>query len=155
VTSAADPAMVVPLTVADLPGGPVQPLPVVTPLNEHFWRGGAAGELRVLRCDDCGKYVHPPRPACPCCLSRSLTARAVSGEASVYSVTVNHHPWYPGQQVPYAVALVELPEQPGLRLTTNIVGCPPEKVQIGMQVRAVFVPAEDVWVPVFAVAVPS
>jgi uncharacterized protein len=143
------------LTVADLPGGPIQPLPVVTALNEHFWHGGAAGELRILRCDACQEYVHPPRPACPRCLGRSLTPQAVSGAATVYSVTVNHHPWYPGQQVPYAVALVELPEQAGLRLTTSIVGCAPDKVWIGLPVRAVFVPVEDVWVPVFAAAEPS
>jgi uncharacterized protein len=155
VKRAGGPAVTGALTAADLPGGPVQPLPVVTVLNEHFWRGGAAGELRFLRCDACGEYVHPPRPVCPRCLGRRLTARAVSGAATVYSVTVNHHPWYPGQQVPYAVVLVELPEQAGLRLTTSIVGCPPEAVRIGMPVRAVFVPVEDVWVPVFAAAEPS
>lgn len=150
-----EPAVTGGLTAADLPGGPVQPLPVVTALNEHFWRGGAVGELRILRCDACGEYVHPPRPACPRCLGRRLTPRAVSGVATVYSVTVNHHPWYPGQQVPYAVALVELPEQAGLRLTTSIVGCPPGAIRIGMPVRAVFVPVADVWVPVFAAAEPS
>jgi uncharacterized OB-fold protein len=134
---------------SSLPGGPLQPLPVVTSLNEHFWHGGARGELSFLRCQDCATYVHPPRPVCPTCLGRRLAPEAVSGQGSVYSVTVNHHPWYPGQEVPYVVALVELHEQAGLRLTTNITGCDPEQVKTGMPVKAVFTEVEDVWIPTF------
>ena len=51
------------------------------------------------------------------------------------------------------VALVELAEQPGLRLTTNIVHCPPEAVGIGQEVEVVFRriedPGGDVWLPLF------
>ena len=32
---------------------PFRVLPAVTPENEHFWLGGAEGELRFLRCADC------------------------------------------------------------------------------------------------------
>jgi uncharacterized OB-fold protein len=74
---------------------------------------------------------------------------AVSGTGVVYTLTINHQPWYPGQTVPYAVAMVELPEQVGLRLTTNIIGCEPEAVCIGMPVRVRFVPFEDVHLPLF------
>jgi uncharacterized OB-fold protein len=61
----------------------------------------------------------------------------------VYSYIVNHHAVVPGFQdeAPYVVALVELDEQKGLRLTTNMVGCKPEEVKVGMPVEAVF---EDV-----------
>jgi uncharacterized OB-fold protein len=48
---------------------PFRLLPHITPANEHFWRGGQAGELRFLRCHPCGEYVHPPSPRCPRCLS--------------------------------------------------------------------------------------
>ena len=49
----------------------------------------------------------------------------------------------------HLVAIVELDEQPGLRLTTNIIECPPEEVYIGQSVRVVFEQKEDVWLPLF------
>jgi uncharacterized OB-fold protein len=73
----------------------------------------------------------------------------VSGDAVVHTFTVNHQPWQPGVQVPYVVAIVELPEQDGLRLTTNIVGCAPEEVRIGMPVHVTFEQVDDVFLPLF------
>jgi hypothetical protein len=52
-------------------------------------------------------------------------------------------------QVPYVVAIVELPEQSGLRLTTNIVNCQPDQVRIGMAVAVTFCEQEDVFLPLF------
>ena len=43
-----------------------------------------------------------------------------------------------------------LDEQPGLRLTTNVVGCAIEEVSIGMPVRVVFEERDGVWIPLFA-----
>ena len=129
---------------------PFRLLPAVGPDNEHFWRGGAANELRFLRCTACREYVHPPAPICPACLGRELRPEAVSGRARVHTYTVNHHPWVPGFPPPYVVAIVDLEEQPGLRLTTNIVGCAPEQVTIGMPVRVVFEERDDgIFLPLF------
>lgn len=130
-------------------GKPKRLLPEVTPENAHFWTGGAEGELRFLRCRACGYYIHPPSPICPRCLSRDRTVEAVSGRAEVVTYTVNHQPWLPGFPPPYVVAIVEIEEQPGLRLTTNIVKCSPDRVQIGMPVRVRFEQHEDVYVPLF------
>ena len=124
-------------------------LPAVTPQTEHFWRGGARGELMILRCASCGTYIHPPAPVCPSCLGREHKPEPVSGKAEVVTFTVNHQPWNPTVEVPYAIALVELDEQQGLRLATNIVGCPPEDVHIGMRVRVTFLERDDVWLPLF------
>ncbi len=129
---------------------PFRPLPQVTPENEHFWRGGADGELRFLRCRSCRYYVHPPAPICPECLSRDLFAEAVSGRAVVHTFTVNHQPWIPGFDPPYVVAIVALEEQEGLRLTTNLVNCEPEDVSIGMRVKVLFEDVgDDVFLPLF------
>src|SRR3989449_8457980 len=49
----------------------------------------------------------------------------------------------PGMEVPYAIGLVELIEQADLRLTTNIVGCAPDAVTIGMPVRVTFRDVSD------------
>jgi uncharacterized OB-fold protein len=129
--------------------GPFRILPELTKESEHFWRGGQAGELRFLRCRACRSYVHPPAPVCSSCRGRELAPEAVSGRGVVHSYTVNHQPWVPADAVPYVIAIVELEEQAGLRLTTNIVGCAPEAVRIGMPVRVVFEPAGDVFVPLF------
>ena len=129
---------------------PFRVLPRVTPQNEHFWRGGADGELRFLRCGGCRYYVHPPAPICPECLSRDLSAEAVSGRAVVHTFTVNHQPWIPGFDPPYVVAIVALEEQQGLRLTTNLVNCEPEDVSIGMRVKVLFEDVGDeVFLPLF------
>lgn len=133
---------------------PFRVLPRVTEVNEHFWRGGSDGELRFLRCQDCGYWIHPPGPRCPACLGANLSPEAVSGEATVFSFTINVQDWgLPTYEPPYVIAIVELPEQAGLRLTTNIVGCAPDAVTIGMPVRVVFEHHDDrgyeVWVPLF------
>ena len=129
---------------------PFRLLPQVGPENEHYWQGGAENELRFLRCSDCRYYVHPPSPLCPECLSRDLAPEAVSGRAVVHTFTVNHQPWIPGFDPPYVVAIVELPEQLGLRLTTNIVNCEIDEVAIGMPVQVTFEDlGDDVWLPLF------
>ena len=73
----------------------------------------------------------------------------MSGRARVATFTVNHQPWIPGFEPPYLVAIVELVEQPGLRLTTNLVNCALDAARIDMPVRVVFEPRDDVWIPLF------
>ena len=79
----------------------------------------------------------------------------MSGDAVVHTYTVNWQPWYPNLDPPYVVAIVELPEQEGLRLTTNIVGCEPDDVRIGMPVHVVFEEYDGVWLPFFEPAAGS
>lgn len=131
------------------PAVEVRRLPVLTPETETFWLGGADGTLRFLRCQSCGYYIHPPSPVCPQCLTRDLAYEPVSGKATVATFTINYQPWHPGQDVPYVVAIVELPEQEGLRLTTNIVNCKPENVRIDLPVQVTFRQAEEIWLPLF------
>jgi uncharacterized OB-fold protein len=128
--------------------GPIPP-PKVTAENEHFWTGGARGELVFLHCAACDFYIHPPSPRCPRCLGRQVAPRSVSGRATIYSFTVNHQQWVPDLTVPYTIALVAIEEQPSLRLTTNIIGCPPEDVTIGMPVLVTFVRRGKAWLPMF------
>lgn len=134
---------------------PFRVLPRITPSNQHFWTGGADGKLCFLRCADCETFVHPPAPRCPACLGRTLAPESVSGRGRVLTVTLNHQPWVPSPDHPYAIAIVEIEEQPGLRLMTNVVGCAPEAVRIGMAVRVVFEAHDDVYVPLFEPAEPA
>jgi uncharacterized OB-fold protein len=72
----------------------------------------------------------------------------VSGRATLHSYTVNHQQWIPDSE-PYVIGLVEIDEQPGLRLTTNVVGCEPEDVEIGMELEVCFEEQDSVWFPLF------
>ena len=129
---------------------PFRLLPRLTEQTEHFWTGGAHGELRILRCQDCGYWLHPPGPICPICLTKNLAPEATSGRATVHAYTINHQAWYPGLDPPYVIAVVELPEQEGLRLTTNVVDIEPDQVETGLPVQVVFEQYDDVWLPFFA-----
>ena len=129
---------------------PFRLLPQLTPENEHFWTGGAENELRLLRCTACGTWIHPAQPLCPACLSRDLEVAVASGLGRVATFTINHHPWIPGFDPPYVIAIVELEEQRGLRLMTNLVGVAPDDVRIDLPVRVVFEPCEDgIHLPLF------
>jgi uncharacterized protein len=135
--------------MTDAPETPFRLLPLLDDGNTPYWTGGEHGELRFWRCQDCGWWIHPPQPRCPSCLSKALAVEAVSGRAVVHTFTINHQAWMPGPELPYVVAIVELPEQEGLRLTTNIVGVPAEDVRIGMAVEVEFEHHDDVWIPLF------
>jgi len=137
--------------VSDGPEAPYRPRPRLTALTEPYWTSGRDGVLRIQRCDTCGFFVHPPGPACPRCHGRALTFTAVAGGATVMAATVNHQPWYPGWPETYVVAIVELDEQPGLRLATNLVGDVPAD-PIGARVQVEFLDHDGVWLPVFAVS---
>jgi uncharacterized protein len=125
-----------------------RPAPAVTDRTAAFWSGGAVGELRIVRCQACGWWLHPPMPLCPQCHGRALVPEVVSGRGTVWSFTVNRYQWNPALEPPYVLAEVELEEQPGLRLLTAIVDC--DDVVIGMPVQVRFEPAGDAWAPVFA-----
>ena len=129
---------------------PRRVLPAPTPETASFWTSGRDGRLRIQRCTQCEYYIHPPTPVCPRCGGRAVEPTVVSGHATVFAVTVNHQAWTPDLQVPYAMAIVELPEQDGLRMSTSIVGCPPDEVRIGMDVTVTFEDHDPLYLPMFA-----
>lgn len=125
------------------------PLPLLTPETRPFWTSGGRGALEIHRCDQCGRWMHPPQPYCAPCGSFDVHPRPVRGDGHVVSFTVNEQPWVPGQRVPFVLAVVELDEQPGLWVITRIEGCEPGAVTIGLPVRVRFEQAGDVWLPLF------
>jgi uncharacterized OB-fold protein len=145
------------VTTSDAVGENVEPpfriLPKLTESNRDFWTGGAVGELRFWRCRDCRTYIHPPQPICPTCLSKDMVVEAVSGRATLATYSINHQAWMPGPDLPYVVAIVEIVEQPSVRLTTNLVNCPHDEIVIGMPLRVTFEhhpdPEGDVYLPLF------
>lgn len=115
-----------------------KPLPQPSAITEYFWQGTKRQELLIQRCKDCQQYIFYPRSHCPQCFSKALEWVKSSGRGKVYSFTIVRRAALPSfaQDVPYVFAIIELDE--GVRLTSNIVGCKPEEVRIGMPVTAVF-----------------
>ena len=143
------------MTRAECTAAGLPPVPAVTDLNEHFWRGGETGGLLIQRCGACGFWLHPPSPVCRRCLSSDVGPVAVSGRGRVRTFTVNHQPWFPGLPTPYVIAIVELDEQPGLQFLTRLVDCSPDTVTSGLRVEVRFEPHGDVHLPLFAPDAPS
>jgi uncharacterized protein len=126
-----------------------RPAPPITERTGDYWRSGADGILRIARCQSCRRFLHPPKPICPDCRGRDLRFEPVSGKGSVYALTINRYQWNPGMPPPYVIAEVELPEQAGLRITSNIVGCEVDAVKVGMAVTVTFDNVGETWIPVF------
>jgi uncharacterized OB-fold protein len=129
-----------------------KPLPLADDETQGFWDGCREHELRVLRCEDCSTYIHQPAPMCHSCNSTRLSWQRVSGQGEVYSWVVVHHAPGAGFQdeTPYVIAWIELSEQPGLRILSNVVGCQPANVEAGMRVQVEFQDVTDtVSLPVF------
>lgn len=127
--------------------------PDTTADTEFFWRAGHDGVLRVLGCARCAYLIHPPAPYCPACGSRDVAPRDLSGRARVYSFTVLPPP--AEGAAPPVLAVVELAEQSGLRLMSNVVGCDAAQVRIDLPLRVLFEPCDDLMIPLFRPEEPS
>ena len=129
-------------------------LPLESPDTAGYFEGGRLGELRVQACLACGRLRHPPCPVCPWCHATQREWRAVSGRGRIWSFIVPHPPLLPGftELAPYNVVLVELDEDPTIRITGQLVErvgaspstLDPATIVIGAPVRAVFHLVEDV-----------
>jgi uncharacterized protein len=108
-----------------------------------FWDATRRGELVLPWCRACERPFWFPRSICPGCLGDDIDWRVASGDGTVYACSVQHKPG-PGRESdapPYAVVLVDLAE--GVRVMSNVLGCPPGEVAVGMRVRATWQPLSD------------
>jgi uncharacterized OB-fold protein len=115
-----------------------KPLPEKSAAALPFWEAANQDTLKIQRCRSCNAAQFYPRDLCRECWSRELDWISCSGKATVYSYTICRLPPHPGfeEDLPLVIAIVELEE--GVTMTTNIIGCDPEQVEIGMPVEAVF-----------------
>lgn len=141
---------------APLEGVPLPDLERIPDYERGFWEGTRNGELRIQQCSDCGLFRHLPTPMCPQCSSLNYAWTRVSGRGFVYSFVIVRHPVHPAiaerEQVPYNVCMIELEEQEGLRLCSNVLNVAPEDIHVDMPVQVALIPAVDdpeVVLPVF------
>lgn len=97
------------------------PQPEPDPDTEGYWSAMSAGVLSLARCEECARWVHPPTERCAAC-GGGMRFEPVVGTGTVYSFITVHQPSVPGylRDLPYRVVLVELDDQPGLRLPGGI-----------------------------------
>ncbi|GAC1654315.1 MAG: OB-fold domain-containing protein [Mycobacterium sp.] len=127
------------------------PIPVPDPDTAPYWEGLKNGKLMLCRCDDTGKWIHPP-------LERSrftggtVHFEEVSGEGTIFSYIVVRQALVGGRIPPFVIALVELEEQSGPRINA-VIDCDPADVRIGQRVepRIVELGESGYWIPEFIV----
>ena len=127
-----------------------KPVPVPTRETQPYWEGCKSHELRIQKCAACRHYQFYPRLYCTACMSDQVEWVKASGCGKVLSFTIVYRPVTQAfaADVPYVVALITLDEGP--QLMSNVVGCPPEKVHIGMPVEVTFEDwTADISVPKF------
>ena len=115
--------------------------PPISEVAEPFWDATREGRLLLQWCAACARPVWYPREVCPQCLGSTLEWRESPGRGVVYACTVEHKAQTRALAAPYVVALVELDE--GVRLLSNVVGSPPERVAVGDRVRITWEPLPD------------
>ena len=119
----------------------LRPRPALTQDNAFFFEGARAGTLLIQRCTSCGQLRHPPRPACATCGSFEWDTVEASGQGTVFSFVVVHHPQIPAFDYPLPIAVVELEE--GTRLVADLIGVDPGAVEVGMAVEVEMVAVDD------------
>jgi uncharacterized OB-fold protein len=115
-----------------------EPLPVV-----EFLKIPADGEpyLEGYRCAACSAVVLGPRPACPKCSARGrMEATRLADTGTLYAYSIVHRS-FPGIEVPYVSAIVDL--EGGGTVKGNLINVEPDpaKIPFGMPVEVVYTDA--------------
>lgn len=90
------------------------------------------------KCTSCGEVYFPIRVMCPECRRKGqLEDVKFSGNGKIHTYSVIHTPTEEFKVLsPYIVAIIELEE--GTKITSQIVDCGEDDVQIGDEVELVF-----------------
>lgn len=127
------------------------PLPAPDDVSEFFWEGARKRRLLLQRCSSCSLLQYPPDVICINCQSPRLEPTEASGRGTLYSYTVVERAFHVGfvDALPYVVALIELDDQPGLKMLSNVVGIAPRDLRVGMPLAVRFETRGDMVLPVF------
>jgi uncharacterized protein len=123
---------------------PTRMEPPAAEVSRPFWEATRNKQFLLQWCTPCDQPIFYPREVCPRCLGTELEWRPASGQGQVHAVSVQHNPPMPPaafNQGPYVVALIDLAE--GARVMSNVIGCPPDDVVVGMPVTLTWEPLSD------------
>ncbi len=118
-----------------------KPLPSTDEDIAPFFAALKKHEFRLMKCKVCGAWYwpaayclnHPGKP-----YYGDLEWTIASGKGKVFTYNIHYRAFHPGfvEDLPYVYAMIELAEGP--MITSNIIGCDPKEVKIGMPVEVVF-----------------
>jgi uncharacterized protein len=118
-----------------------KPLPSVDGDSREQWEGFKNRKFLLFRCKTCGAWYWPKA----FCRNHdnepffgNLEWTEASGRGRVFAFNIHHWAFHPGFEgdVPYVYALIELEEGP--MFGSNIIGCDPDTVFVGMPVEVVY-----------------
>ncbi|MCD6317772.1 Zn-ribbon domain-containing OB-fold protein [Candidatus Aerophobetes bacterium] len=93
--------------------------------------------LEASQCTKCGKIFFPPRLICSECKSREFKTVKLPEEGKIFTFTIIRTPSSEFKEYsPFAIAIIELDN--GVKLTTQVVDCNFEDLEIGKRVKLVF-----------------
>jgi uncharacterized OB-fold protein len=117
-------------------------VPQVDDRNRGYF---TSGKILLQACAACGTVQHPPEEVCHRCQGTEFGTREIAPHGTIYSYTVVRHPTHPGlsNSIPYSVVLVSLDELPEVRITGNLLQLAPEKLRVGLPVKAVWEEVRD------------
>lgn len=121
--------------MAYLPDAVPGPTPGIE--DKPFWDYCQQRELRFQRCAGCGRFRHPPGPACPHCRSMECEWAPAPEAAEVFSYTIVHYPAFAGvrDSLPYNVVIAIFRDCDDVRLISNVIDAEPQEIHIGMALR--------------------
>ena len=111
--------------------------------QSRFLKGIARGRILGQRCQQCGKVYVPPRGCCPTCGLPTAEEVELPDTGTITTFCIVNLPLYSqAREIPYVSASVLLDgaDVPLFHLIQEI---PAEQVRMGMRVKAVWVPPDD------------
>jgi hypothetical protein len=118
-----------------------KPSPIPDELDKPFWDACNQGRLVIQNCTWCDRLQHPPEAACwKCGSADNLEWREVSGRGKIYGYGVMYDcpVTLLTDDQPFNLAVVELEEDPGIKMLSHLPGTPVDRVPVGASVRVEF-----------------
>lgn len=124
-----------------------RPVPYVEETLKPFWEGLKRHELLLMHCKECGAWYWPAtycRNHDNLPFYGSMEWAKSTGRGKIVSFNITRVATSPEFKdlVPYVLALVQFDEGP--ILSSNIIGCDPEDVRVGMTVETVFDDVDEI-----------
>jgi uncharacterized OB-fold protein len=129
-----------------------RPVPAPDDVTRFYWDAAADGRLVLQRCRACQQMQYPPEICCVHCQAEEFQSAETTGRGVIYSYSVVDRPLHAGfvDALPYVVVLVELDDQPELRILANLVDVPAgTALSCGLPVEVTFESRGTVTLPQF------
>ena len=118
-----------------------KPSPVPDALSKPFWDACNEQRLVIQTCTQCQWMHHPPRERCAKCGSADhLEWRPVSGRGRISGYCVQHDSRIVSlkEHQPFNLAVIELEDDPGIKMFSHLPGTPVGSVPVGATVQVEF-----------------